>query len=461
MNLSLNVLKFGGTSVKDAIAFRKLLSIIMGKSGKKIVVVSAMATITNTLVAIIDALETKQYVNAYENIAYISNKHKSVAEDLDIEIQSSKYIDEVCGNLKKYIEATEILGDISPKTKDAILSIGELLSSYLVNEYFNSIDLYSKRIEPNLLIKTNSNFTEAEVDFRHTETECETILLPLLDETDLIITGGFVGSDLKGIVTTLGRGGSDYSAAIIASSINADSLEIWTDVDGIMTSDPRIVENACLVKRLTYREAAELAYFGAKVLHPKTIAPAVKKNIPVYVKNTFFPESGGTLILSKGSGSDFIKAIAFRKGITIINIDSKRMLGAVGFLSKVFDIFRQHSTSVDLITTSEVSISLTIDDKTKLEGIIHDLSGFADVDVAENKAIISVVGEGLRRTAGIAAKFFGSLEDINVQMISLGASEVNLSIVVSEEHLIEAVKKLHNRFFSEIRHPEIFEKRRN
>lgn len=185
----------------------------------------------------------------------------------------------------------------------------------------------------------------------------------------------------------------------------------------------------------------------------------MKANIPVFVKNTFRPDQQGTLILSKGSGTDFIKAIAFRKGITVINIDSNRMLGAVGFLSKVFNIFKQHQTSVDLITTSEVSISLTIDDNSKLTDIIKDLSDFADVDIAENKAIISVIGEGLRRTAGIAAKFFKSLEKINITMISLGASEVNLSIVVSEENLIEAVERLHKQFFSEIEHTEIFGQR--
>ncbi len=459
MNSNLNVLKFGGTSVKDAEAISNLASILSQKSGKILVVVSAMATITNTLVEIIEALGAKDLDKAKKLVEYIRRKHKEVCKDLKISNQTDDYIDIQSVNLEKYIEATDILGEISPKTKDMILSAGEFLSSFVLNQYLNSINIKSERVEPTHLIKTNSCFTEAEVDYEKTKVACSKNALPLFEKSNIIVTGGFIGSDENGKTTTLGRGGSDYSAAVIASALNAESLEIWTDVDGVMTSDPRIVENACLVKRLTYREAAELAYFGAKVLHPKTIAPAVKHNIPVYVKNTFNPQNEGTLIVSRGSGSDFIKAIAFRRGITVINIDSNRMLGAVGFLSEVFDVFKKHETSVDLITTSEVSISLTIDENTKLPEIIRDLSVFADVDIAKNKAIISVIGEGLKRTAGIAAKFFSSLEKINITMISLGASEVNLSIVVGEENLIEAVERLHQQFFTEIKHPEIFEHR--
>ncbi len=459
MATNLNVLKFGGTSVKDATAIRMLTDILSQREGKLLVVVSAVAKITNTLIEIIDSLESKNISKAKELVLYINQKHKSISKDLGIGTQTNSFIEAQCNNLEKYIEATDILGEISPKTKDMILSSGELLSSYILNEYMQNLKMKSVRVSPTLLIKTDSSFTKAEVNHDMTLEACKLNILSNLDEHNIVVTGGFVGSDAKGKTTTLGRGGSDYSAAIIASALKANALEIWTDVDGVMTSDPRIVKNACLVKRLTYREAAELAYFGAKVLHPKTIAPAVEQNIPVYVKNTFRPEKEGTMILSKGSGSDFIKVIAFRKGITLINIDSNRMLGAVGFLSEVFDVFKQHKTSVDLITTSEVSISLTIDDNSKLKDIIKDLSVFSDVEISENKAIISVIGEGLRRTAGIAAKFFSSLENINVRMISLGASEVNLSIVVDEENLIEAVERLHKQFFSEIKHYEIFEQR--
>ncbi len=282
------------------------------------------------------------------------------------------------------------------------------------------------------------------------------MLFRSFSENECVITGGFYGANDQGFVTTLGRGGSDYSAAIFASALKADKLEIWTDVDGILTSDPRLIKDTKLILKLSYTEAAELAFFGAKVLHPKTIYPAVNSQIPVTVLNTFNPENPGTNIIGLRSNIKMIKAIAFRKGITVINVNSFRMLGAYGFLSKVFEIFNDFETPIDLVATSEVNVSMTIDDDRHLNYIIEELEKFANVNIQKNQTIISAVGEGIRDTAGIAGKFFSALAGININLVSIGASDVNLSIVVNESDLDKAVVLLHDTFFRDVAHPEIF-----
>jgi aspartate kinase len=269
----------------------------------------------------------------------------------------------------------------------------------------------------------------------------------MFKDHDYIITGGFVGSDSTGRTTTLGRGGSDYSAAIFASLLHAERLEIWTDVDGILTADPRMIPEARLVQDVTYAEASELAYFGTKVLHPKTIFPSVEQNIPVCVMNTFHPDNSGTRILAKLNKGQGIKAITFRKNITLINIHSNRMLGAFGFLANVFEVFKKHTTPVDLVSTSEVSISVTIDSNEYLDRIIEDLSRIATTSVYSDKAIISAIGEGIRGDSGIAARFFAALDGIEISLVTMGASEINLSIVVNGDSLERAIRNLHFEFF--------------
>jgi aspartate kinase len=299
------------------------------------------------------------------------------------------------------------------------------------------------------LVKTDDNYSEAEVNFELTEKLLRDQLGSSLKGASVIVCGGFIGSNSRNSVTTLGRGGSDYSAAVVARCIGAERLEIWTDVDGIMTCDPRIISQAKPLKEVSYLEAAELAYFGAKVIHPKTIFPAVNAGIPVFVLNSYNPGSEGTLIRNSVEHTNKIKAIAFRRNITVINITSNRMLGAYGFLAKVFEVFLRHETSVDLVTTSEVSVSLSIDNDKNLDRIVESLSQFARLDVFRRRAVISAVGEGIRNTSGIAARFFGVLKGINVSMISFGASEINLSIIVEEQDLEDAVKLLHSEFFAD------------
>ncbi|MBX3044713.1 MAG: lysine-sensitive aspartokinase 3 [Candidatus Kapabacteria bacterium] len=451
------VMKFGGTSVKDAEAIKRTVSIVKSRRKQSIVVVSAFAGITNSLVELIDSIHMHQYDTANDIIGSIKMRHLLASDDLGITINVAHKINTVCDNLSKIVYALDIIGEVSSKSKDMILASGEILSSFIVAEYAKNIIDNVIHIDSGKLIQTDSNFTNAEVDIEQTNKQVNNFL----DKTskfDVAICGGFIAEDKNGNQTTLGRGGSDYSAAIIAQSLGADVLEIWTDVDGILTSDPRMIQNAMLLREISYLEAAELAYFGAKVLHPKTIYPAINAKIPVYVLNSFKPNGNGTLITEDSPYSNIIKAIAFRKNITIINVTSNRMLGAYGFLAKVFDVFLLNETSVDLVTTSEVSISLTIDNDGNLDNIIKDLSHFATTDVYKGRAIISVVGEGIRDTAGIASRFFVALNGVNIYMISMGASEINLSIVVSEKDLEKSVKLLHKEFFENENLPDLFVK---
>jgi aspartate kinase len=260
--------------------------------------------------------------------------------------------------------------------------------------------------------------------------------------------GGFIAGNRAGETTTLGRGGSDYSAAIVAAALGASELQIWTDVTGVMTCDPRISPDAQTIPVLSYEEAAELAYFGAKVLHPKTIKPAVDNAIPVRVCNTFKPDEIGTMILAEsGEAPNKIKSIASKKNITILRINSARMLGAYGFMSAVFQVFDRHRTVIDVISTSEVSVALTLDHADGIDKLVEDLRRLGDVEVESGYAVICVVGEGLRASTGLASKIFSTIEDVNVALVSHGASAVNLTFVVKESDAADVIKKLHEEFF--------------
>jgi len=269
-------------------------------------------------------------------------------------------------------------------------------------------------------------------------------LIPLLESARIPVLGGFIGSTGNGVTTTLGRGGSDYSAAIIGAALDAREIQIWTDVSGVLTADPRIVNKARTIPVLSYQEAAELAYFGAKVLHPKTIQPAIDCRIPVRVCNSRAAGEAGTLIVAESEAApQTVKAIAHKSGITTVQVSSARMLGAYGFLRALFEVFDRHRTAVDVVTTSEVSVSLSIDDASALPELIPELEKLGAVEVEAHRAIISIIGEGLRNTPGIAARVFSEISDINVAMISVGASSVNLTFMVEESRATETIKRLH------------------
>jgi aspartate kinase len=269
--------------------------------------------------------------------------------------------------------------------------------------------------------------------------------------------GGFIGATTDGVATTLGRGGSDFSAAIAGAGIGAAEIQIWTDVDGMLTCDPRIVAGGHRLKTISFNEAAELAYFGAKVLHPSTVVPAVEKNIPVRILNSRQPDVEGTLIVSEiVHSTNPVKSISCKRGITVVNIRSLRMLMAYGFLRRIFEVFDRYRTPVDMVATTEVSVSLTVDQTQSLKEIEAELSKIAEVTVTPEQAVVCLVGEALSETPGIGARIFAALRDINIRMISQGASRLNISVVVNDDDLARAVGALHVEFFSEL-DPKVFE----
>ncbi|RMG09213.1 MAG: aspartate kinase, partial [Acidobacteria bacterium] len=333
--------------------------------------------------------------------------------------------------------------------KDAIVSYGELMSSRLLAEVLSAFGVNAYFVDARRLIVTDDEFGSASPIWDETRELIRMELTPLIQEGFVPVTGGFIAANRSGETTTLGRGGSDYSAALIGAALKVKEIQIWTDVSGVLTCDPRICPEARTLRTLSYEEAAELAYFGAKVLHPKTIQPAVDLNIPVRVCNSLRSEEEGTLILPASQSTPRkVKSIAFKKGITILRITSARMLGAYGFMSAIFQIFERYRTVIDVVATSEVSVSLTLDNIHSLDDIVRELQRIGKVEVEHGNAVVCVVGSGLRDTAGVAAQIFRAISDFNISLISHGASSVNLTFVVKEEVVKDVVLKLHKEFFT-------------
>ena len=343
-------------------------------------------------------------------------------------------------------------GSVSPSAAfDALLACGERISSRLVTLALRARDSDACHIDSRNLFLTEDRQDGARPLLDETRGRLRRIVVPALEAGRVPVIGGFIASARNGLTTTLGRGGSDLTATIAGSLLDAEEIEIWTDVDGVMTADPSLIESARRLPLLSLSEASELAYFGARVLHPSTMLPAVDRDIPIHVLNSSRPEAAGTLIVIRPPKADpIVKSVAYKEGITLVDIHSSRMLMAHGFLAKIFEIFDRHQTAVDMVSTSEVSVSLTVDRTDSLQAILDDLEGFADVAVAANKAIVCVVGEGIRYTPGIAAKVFNAVDGIRIRMISLGASRVNVGFVVDQADLESAVRRLHATFFPDV-----------
>lgn len=449
------VMKFGGTSVEDAAAIGRLVEITRNALDRKpVIVVSAMAGTTNALLSCASLSAEGRRDEAESRLEAIAARHLQAADQLalaaEVEPLRAKllsHIDEVRAALDELaVELASV-----PRLLDTIAARGELLSSQIVVAALRAAGICSVWVDVRPLLVTDDDFTRAAVQFDEALPNLEGSFRSLIDAGLVPVTQGFIGSTRDGLTTTIGRGGSDYSAAIIGAAINADEIEIWTDVDGIMTTDPRIVPTAAKVKCISFAEAAELAYFGARVLHPSTLQPAMAKNIPVSVRNSRRHEAGGTQIIRDAPLSrSLVKAIAFKRGITVINVSSGRMLMAYGFLARLFEIFARHETAVDMVATSEVSVSMTLDDTRRLDEILSDLRELGDVSVERDRALICLVGERLKQTPGIAARIFKSIDRFNISMISHGASSINVSFIVAGEDLEPAVRALHQEFFSEL-----------
>jgi len=449
------VMKFGGTSVEDSTAILRTASIVAGRLRKQlnpIVVVSAMSRVTDTLLAAASAAGRNQRQEALKLSDALRTRHLTTSSELvndpDRLTSLQLNIHHDFDALDDLLRGISAVGELTPRTEDNVVSFGERLSSVMVAAAFAEQHIASAHVDARTVILTDSHYGKAAPNERAIEAALTSQVLPLVDLGRVPVMGGFIGS-CDGITTTLGRGGSDYTAALIGGALHAGAIEIWTDVNGIMTTDPRIVPEALRVKTISFEEAAELAYFGAKVLHPATILPAVQKNIPVYVLNSRNAENEGTKItaMPPSCASPF-KSIAAKKQLTIIDIVASRMLLAHGFLAQVFNIFDKHGCAIDMVATSEISVSVTVDSRAALPAISADLSKLADVKYEGNKALICLVGEDIRGISGIAGKVFSSISHINVRMISQGASEINMSFMVNEEDVEEAVRSLHKKFFS-------------
>ena len=446
------VMKFGGTSVADAHAFERVAEIVIARQRSvPVVIVSAMSGVTDALLASTALACEGRGDDAIASLEKTFERHKETAAALLSRPAADTFSTQVD---QAQIQIDHFLKLLSSQlaqvraVQDAVLAFGETLSSLLLANLITERGLTSVQVDARECIVTDDEHGCAAPLMNETVFATKAKLLPLLEVEVVPVLGGFIGANQKGQTTTLGRGGSDYTAAIIGAALNSREIQIWTDVTGVLTADPRIVSGAQTVERLSYGEAAELAYFGAKVLHPKTIQPAIEDCIPVRICNSRAPEESGTLVCAQTETTPrTVKAIAHKTGVTTVQISSARMLGAYGFLRALFEVFEKHRTVVDVVTTSEVSVSLSLDDATSLPQIVEELEALGTVRVEKNRAIICVVGEGLRGTPGIAALVFSTISDINVTLISQGASSINFTFAVEEEHVKEAVNRLHAAFF--------------
>lgn len=457
------VMKFGGTSVEDQVAIDRTARIVRGRKDKgltPIVVVSAMAKVTDQLIAAANAAARGDRTGALAITARLRHRHCETATALvssETIIDLGKWIDGEFEALDEILRGLAAVGELTPRIGDMIVSYGERLSSRMIAEAFSHRGLNAVHVDARHCIITDSQHGKAIPQDHLIEQKLKEHVLPYSEAGRVVVMGGFIGSNEAGTTTTLGRGGSDFTAALVGGGIDASAIEIWTDVNGIMTTDPRVCPDALRVKTISFEEAAELAYFGAKVLHPATILPAVKKNIPVLVLNSKNPENEGTRIISLAPHcrSPF-KSIAAKKKLTIIDVVASRMLMSHGYLKAIFDVFDKHKCPVDMVSTSEVSVSLTVDSNEKLPEIAADLSKLADVKYEGKKALICMVGEDIRGQNGIAARVFQAIRHINVRMISQGASEINMSFMIEEDDVDEAVRSLHAEFFADP-DPEVFD----
>ena len=441
------VAKFGGTSMADEAAMKRCASIVKGDPDKKIIVVSATSGTTNLLTEFITDAGKQQKIEIAQQIR---DKHLAICENLKNRTGVIDVITPILNDLMEIASSNRIM---TPMLRDEILSFGERLSSeifatVLEEETGEHVLCFDVR----KVIRTDQNYGSAEPDIEQISLSYESHLADVT-ESSRVVTQGFIGSDEHGNTTTLGRGGSDYSAALLAEAANADVLEIWTDVTAIYTTDPRIVSTAKPITEISFDEAAELSVFGAKVLHPATMVPAIRKNIRVYVGSSIYPEKPGTWIVKETKSKPAISAISLRRNQTLLTVHSLDMLHRYGFLSKLFQVLSDHKISVDLVTTSEVSVALTLDSDVHTPGkqkltdeVLNDLRTFCEVNIERNLALIAVVGNNLDSTAGLSGPVFGSLVNVNVRLICHGASSHNLCFLVAESEAERVVNVLHNKF---------------
>jgi len=437
-------MKFGGTSVESAEAIHRVAEIVRSQSARKpVVVVSAMGKTTNKLLEIAATAVRGEMADALKLVGMLREFHLREAAGLDVDEIVGAHFDD----LDALVRGLAVMRELTPRATDAICAYGERVSSLIVAAKLRQCGMNTAHVDSRSVIVTDRRHTQAAPLFEETNRRLRKTLVPIL-EHQIVVMGGFIAATEDGVTSTLGRGGSDYTASIVGAGIGAEEIQIWTDVDGMLTADPTIYPEGYRVKVCSFTEAAELAYFGAKVLHPATVLPAIEKNIPVRILNSRRPDFEGTLIVSDPPPSTSpIRSIACKRNITLVNIVSTRMLMAHGFLRRIFEVFDRYETPVDMLATSEVSVSLTIDSTRSMAAIKAELEAFADVSIEENQALVCLVGENIRRCDNVSARAFTALNGIRPRMVSQGASQLNLSMVVAAADLRRAVESLHQEFF--------------
>ena len=448
------VLKFGGSSVADAACLRRVADIVRASiDHAPVIVLSAMGKTTDALFSAAQSAERGETELALKALREVVSKHQKACADLwdgNPPVDLQMFVNAMATQIDMLLRGVSLLHELSPRSRDAIVAFGELLSSQILAAFLHSQGVPTSWLDVRRVMRTDASFGGAEPQTSDIGSLARTELAPLMGDGRVVVTQGYIGSTRDGITTTLGRGGSDYSASLLGAAIGAREVQIWTDVEGVLTANPRMVSEASPMLELSFREAAELAAFGAKVLHPATIQPAVAANIPVTVRHTMRPQGKFSTITARGgTGSPRpATAIASRSPIHVITIESTRMLAQSGFLARIFEIFGRLGASVDVVATAEVSVSLTVESGAPIEALVRELSAFAHVSVASDRALVALVGERLKHTPGLAARVFGALSSINVEMISMGSNEINLSLVVERRDEAAAVRLLHGALFA-------------
>lgn len=449
------VLKFGGSSVADAACMRQVASVVRTALDRSpLVVLSAMGKTTDALFRMANAAKKGDLDAALAECESLFTRHDKALAELakGAHLEAARAsLAAQRAELEMLLRGVGLLRELTPRSLDAIAAQGERLSTkvfaaHLQSEW-SSEGVTVHHADAREVVRTDGAFGAAVPQSAAIKRLANEKLAPHLGPRKVVVTQGYIGSTEDGTTTTLGRGGSDYSAALLGAALQSDEIQIWTDVEGVLTADPRVVPNARPIPRLSFAEAAELAAFGAKVLHPATVQPAVEAGIPVTVRHTQRPNGAFTTITAEVSSTGrAITALASRGPVTVLTVRSSRMLAAAGFLARLFEVFGRLGTSVDLVATAEVSVSLTVDQGAPLGPILAELRQFAQVDVSEDRAILAIIGERLKRTAGVGVQVFQALGEINVEMISMGANEINLSLIVKGSDVLPAIQRLHKSF---------------
>jgi len=436
------VMKFGGTSVADAERIRTVAALVGARLDRRpVVVVSAHAGVTNLLLDL-----AHRALKGPTPVAEVRDRHRRILDELRL---PPDLLQEEMDDLRSLMKGISLVGELTPRSLDCILSFGERFSARVVAAAFRTEGLAAEaRDAYDLGLVTDSRFGGA-VPLESSYAEVGRALRKM---KSVPVVTGFIGKDRQGNITTLGRGGSDFSASILGRAVGAEEIQIWTDVDGVMTSDPKICPRSRSLDVMSFAEASELAYYGARVVHPATMIPAVKAGIPIRVLNTYRPDHPGTVILAKSPRSrQAVKSIAYRTHLSLITVTSSRMLMQPGFMAKLFDVFGRHEVVIDMVATSEVTVSLTTDGRKDIGPVIEEVREIAEVEVEKNQAVVCLVGEGIRRQPGTVAAAFDTLRDarVGLRMVSFAASNVNVSVLLPQKDVERAVRALHARFFEE------------